>query len=799
MPILMLPLEQTSGVVRLGGLPPRTPRVTLVTLLEQEASRLAAEPDALPSALYSRLALNGWDAERIASALKFGTTPWLRFATGIPPPGRHVATATGRHRSRILGAIMIAGERFCSWSDDGQVNCWELSSGQMAWWLGTHAELAAATVTPDHTFLLTASGDGQVAAWDLRASATLLWEAPATGARVTRLVADTSAPRAFAAFADGSVCTFEVLTGRMSQIAEPGPPVRHVAQVAAGTIVTGGDAGDLIWYDASSGQRHREPAAHAAPIVSLEVDGDRLTSASEDGGIRWWRASDGQSLGQHQGAFGLHGARWIGGLHDCLVLWGRDGTVSTVRGTKENVVTVHRGEVTDVRVVQPRDRRSNRVRRGKPLVVSCSADGTVEIRQYDSMAVFDTLDVHDAPVLGCTESPLTGEIIAWDDEGRLAGWVPGGSRRPRLFGEATERPDVRLHFSVSPRSLVVSTDRELSCHDLGSSGLSRRQNLVVRRARWPRTLIVDEHLGLVDERSVETKMRERATRQRLPWKVLSPDSVRAFERFASALDLKGVDGVAIGLDRKRRWVAVTWTREGLISMRTEGDKRFRGLAGHRSRISDAAWVTSDRLATASWDGTLRWLSIDRQTEWVLEGHVGRVLGCTALDHETLLSWGDDHTIRAWQPEGRRPLAATLELNDRPTAVAVLADERLVVGTRRGHLVVVNRTLSAHSNPVKAHVRGVVGLAPITIHSDAVGVVSCGGDGRVRVWRIGSDHVPVHEDVAVGEAPFAQVLPLGKRANAVALLDEVGAVWVYDAGPPPWLENPREVALRAKGR
>src|SRR5262245_2082825 len=127
---ILLPLEQSPGAVRLGGLMPREPQRTLLDVLERAAPRVRAEPGALGTALYNELALLGWESARIAEALQFGQTPWLRLVKGIPPP-RNIGLPSMRHRSRVLGARVLSRGDLCSWSDDGIVICWDLQSAEI--------------------------------------------------------------------------------------------------------------------------------------------------------------------------------------------------------------------------------------------------------------------------------------------------------------------------------------------------------------------------------------------------------------------------------------------------------------------------------------------------------------------------------------------------------------------------------------------------------------------------------------------------------------------------------------------
>ena len=59
-------------------------------------------------------------------------------------------------------------------------------------------------------------------------------------------------------------------------------------------------------------------------------------------------------------------------------------------------------------------------------------------------------------------------------------------------------------------------------------------------------------------------------------------------------------------------------------------------------------------------------------------------------------------------------------------------------------------------------------------------VSCSEDQRVRLWKLdaaGAEGV----DVVMSDAPCVQLVALGREATAVAVLDEAGAIWIFNVG------------------
>ena len=72
-----------------------------------------------------------------------------------------------------------------------------------------------------------------------------------------------------------------------------------------------------------------------------------------------------------------------------------------------------------------------------------------------------------------------------------------------------------------------------------------------------------------------------------------------------------------------------------------------------------------------------------------------VLGCFAESRDTVLSWADDHTVRRWRISVSVGTLDVIELPERPSARTVLADARIVVGTVRGRLFVVEPGMSGY--------------------------------------------------------------------------------------------------------
>lgn len=154
----------------------------------------------------------------------------------------------------------------------------------------------------------------------------------------------------------------------------------------------------------------------------------------------------------------------------------------------------------------------------------------------------------------------------------------------------------------------------------------------------------------------------------------------------------------------------------------------RVFEGHTAPIVSLS-VSNDgvRLASASWDHTVRIWSLGDGTQQVLEGHAQSVNGVAfALDGRSLVSVGYDRELRIWPLAGGRPNVITLAspLN----VVAIAPDGEIVTGGADGklHLLMPG---GQESGELQAGPTPIVALA---ISPDGTLVAAAGIDGVVAI-------------------------------------------------------------------
>jgi WD40 repeat protein len=756
---------------------------------------LAAMPDALPGVIFNRLRAAGWTAAQITGGFLFGDaapTLRLREVLGAGDVQRRGLT---RHRAPVLG-VSPHDTQVLSWSADGLVICWDVSSGAMRWWLGAHPNLVAACSTPDHTQLVTAGRDGSLAGWNVEGRAELRWETAPTGSLVTALVPDDRGTIVCAGSADGSIRIIDLTTGRVANELSLG-----AAQVTclgsaptANCLLIASADGVVRWHDLASRRESWRASAHRGRVTSVDLHGGDVISTGADGCVRRW-SGDGQPMGEWL----VHPRGACGGLFDAranvAVLWALDGTVAAWHGSDGTVVTMSAGHAAAVEqcvLVPQRDRRTGRAVKGVPRIVSCSSDGTVALWRADDGDRLARLDEHVAPVKGCVETWYSGEIVSWDEDGTLLAWRAQSDGTWRAIGGVARESVPRLHVVDGP-AVVFSIGSEITSTSAGALG--------GERASPAPTVLPWTPSGVAASRS---------GRLFLAWTDegrLACDGLRGRFVDVTHAGLTGARRVAGAiLDHSHRRRALVWHRDGTVSIWRAERGRVTRVGTHTGRVVAAGWLGGGRAVTASWDGTLLVVDVEHDlVERVLRGHQARVLGCVVADDgETVASWSDDSTVRLWSAIGSDEPVSVVELPQRPAAVAFVSDDAMVIGTAAGSLHLWQPDAGRLGDAVHAHAGGVTGIVQVESYDQAARVVSCGEDAVVRLWRAGGTGLE-QEAIAFGVAPFRQIVQIGAvptdpemeatlalgrpvaiGAAAVALADEAGNVWVFDVGPAPRL-------------
>ncbi|AWN54951.1 c-type cytochrome [Methylobacterium sp. 17Sr1-1] len=185
---------------------------------------------------------------------------------------------------------------------------------------------------------------------------------------------------------------------------------------------------------------------------------------------------------------------------------------------------------------------------------------------------------------------------------------------------------------------------------------------------------------------------------------------------------------------------VTGGEDGRVALWREGQAPERILATHAGPVSGLA-VAPDgrRIASSSWDGTVRITPLDGVPALVRQGHLGNVNGVAFLPDGRLVTAGYDGTVRIW-PEAGPPLTVPLEAP--VNAVAAAPDGEIAAAGADGTLSLLRpdgttrARLEIGPRPVVALALSADGrtLAAATV-GGAVAVVDRAG-ARVRLTLVG---------------------------------------------------------------
>ncbi|WP_233849333.1 DUF4062 domain-containing protein [Paraburkholderia sp. HD33-4] len=157
----------------------------------------------------------------------------------------------------------------------------------------------------------------------------------------------------------------------------------------------------------------------------------------------------------------------------------------------------------------------------------------------------------------------------------------------------------------------------------------------------------------------------------------------------------------------------------------------RTLAGHRAAVSALALLDDGRLASGSFDETIRlWQPAKGTCEARLEGHSNSISALAVLPDGWLASGADDWTIKLWNPASG-VCQATLEGHTSSVnALAVLADGRLASGSRDTTIRLWNLASGACEATLEGHTDQVFALALLVDGRLASGAA----DGTIRLWN-----------------------------------------------------------------
>jgi NACHT domain- and WD repeat-containing protein len=667
--------------------------------------------------------------------------PWLRRNNEAP------ATSTSRSLRRTLlahrGAVTAvsvspSGRYLATGGEDGVVRVWEELDGALVASLDAHEDGIGGLVwltDPDERLLASGGGDGFIRIWDWPAELERrAWQAHRGPVRALALVengrtiASGGEDRMIRGFAAESGEPTWELPGHEDRVLglAAAPPVGLVSGSQDRTVRT--------WRldPARPGDVMRDSQD---TVLSVASNGDGFAVSGGDDRLVWtWNLDPGHSIRSSEGHRGRINSVAVG----ALPLRHRENGVGPARaphilsGSDDETVRLwelasgrelarlygHTGAVTSVAIAPGADSFS-----------SGGEDGTLRIWTTPGLGPSgDRVDEHRARVNCLAPGPDPTSLLSGSDDHTAKVWNRAdGTLRETRWGHLGP---VRAVLALANGQLVTAgADRTIKVWDPAQREPLHTLGTLVDvpselGGQVPTFGNRDGHrapvacLTAIDERRVASGARDGTVKV---WDVETWDELAEFSGARGGIQ-------SILVCRELGWlVGIGSAREAAV-WNLERPGRARLLSGHRARISSAAVLDPDLLVTGGVDRTLRGWRLGEQNtasvwgeheDWVtclaahpeqevvvsggkdgrilvwnpadgtvrqtLRGHSGPVIDLSfAPTGRRLYSVGGDQWLVVWETAEWQEVAAAF-IDGAVTSHAVLEDDEVCVGTRRGGL------------------------------------------------------------------------------------------------------------------
>ncbi|MDM8524828.1 WD40 repeat domain-containing protein [Desulfococcaceae bacterium HSG8] len=557
-----------------------------------------------------------WDVETGKQVSQFtGHASWVG-SVAFSPDGRRLASGshynmvrlwnveTGKQISQFTGhtddvnsvAFSPDGRRLASGSDDKTVRLWNVQTGeQVSRFTGHISDVNSVAFSPDGRGLASGSKDNTVRLWDVQ-----------TGKQVSQLSGHTDAVRSVAFSPDGR------------------------------RLASGSEDNTVRLWDVQTGKQVSRFTGHTSDVssVAFSPDGSVLASGSEDNTVRLWNVETGKQVSQFTGH--TDGVSSVAFSPDGSVLASGATTVrlwNVETGKQASRFTGHTSDVNGVAFSPD----------GRDLA-SGSDDKTVQLWNVETGKQVSRFTGHTDDVNSVAFSPDGRGLASGSDDKTVRLWdVETGKQVSRFTGHTSRvfsvafSPDGRRLASGSEDKTVRFWDVETGKQVSQFTGHTSR---VFSVAFSP------------DGRRLASGSYDKTVRL---WDVETGKQVTLFTRRPSA-----VGSVAFSPDGRR--LASGFYDNTVRLWNIETGKQVSQFTGHADWVNSVAFSPDGRrLASGSDDKTvLLWdVETGKQISQFI-GHTSWVVSVAFSPDGRLASGSYDNTVRLWNPESELMNAFLIE-------------------------------------------------------------------------------------------------------------------------------------------
>jgi WD40 repeat protein len=508
----------------------------------------------------------------------------------------------------------------------------ESSSALLRTLQGHTSLVTSCAVSPDGSFIVSASYDGALKVWDT-----------ATGAEQLSLKGQTNP------LSNGSLVGCAV-----------SPDSRFVVSTC--------EDGSLKMWDAAKGVQRLSLRSYAdLKGCAVSPDGRFIVSASDDGTLRVWETATGVqrlTLKGHTGpvkgcAVSPDGRFIVSASHDgTLKVW------DAIIGVQHLTLKGHTDRVNGC-AVSPDGR----------FIVSASDDKTLKMWDTATGVEYLTLKGHTGSVNGCAVSLDGHLIISASDDGTIKVWKTATSGIERLT--LTDRTSRVTGCAVSPDGCFIvfaSGDKTLKVWDVttGTERLIRTHHTnrvtgcaVSPDGKWIVSASADTTLKVWETATGTQRLTLKGHTDEITSCVVSPDgrlivsasrddTLKVWKATTGAqyLTLKGhtLDVFNCTVSSDGKWIVSASADTTLKVWEIATGTQYLTLKGHTNSVfgcavsPDGKWIVS-----ASADDTLKvWNAATGAQRLMLSGHTDSVHGCAISPNGSfIVSASSDKTIKVW--------------------------------------------------------------------------------------------------------------------------------------------------------